>query len=282
MIFWGEKGTLTYSEWYTKSKSMSLKCRMCKDHFSNPYDLRMHSMVKHKGYRLQPLNAEYHKPVDPTGRLAEAGDVKAQHFLMLLSAHEKKERQRSLDPSRFDVACSRQIIFHCFLLTPEINLEKKSHLQDLCLSVVSLLTVTRPKPPLCALKTNFNVFPMKCSLNWFPHFVHLYILTLNCPKFHSLLGCCACAVQFGHFGITNHFQSTPIKVCQYLNIGKETKEKLQRVALEDYLTRCASCPEFTLNAVKIGWLPVPNATVEVRQVSAIQENDAQNVMEQEG
>ena len=34
--------------------------------------------------------------------------------------------------------------------------------------------------------------------------MHLYILTLNCPKFHSLSGCCMCAVQFGHFGKIDH------------------------------------------------------------------------------
>ena len=81
--------------------------------------------------------------------------------------------------------------------------------------MVSFVALIFPKPPLCALKTNFNVFPMKCSLNWFPHFVHMYILTLNFPKFHSLSGCCLCAAQFGHFGMTNHFSRDMGKIAIY-------------------------------------------------------------------
>ena len=45
---------------------------------------------------------------------------------------------------------------------------------------------------------------MKYPLNWFPHLVHLYILTMNRPKFHSFVILGVCALQFGHFGITLH------------------------------------------------------------------------------
>ena len=68
--------------------------------------------------------------------------------------------------------------------------------------MVSFVALIFPKPPLCALNTNCSVLSLKYSLNWFPHLVHLYILTLNRPKVHSLSDPCLCAVQFGHLGIT--------------------------------------------------------------------------------
>jgi hypothetical protein len=62
---------------------------------------------------------------------------------------------------------------------------------------------------------------------------------------------------------------------------KETKKKPLSVGLEDYSTRCVSCPGSTMSVMKIGWLPALNATVEARQVLGIQENYAQNALEQE-
>ena len=47
----GEKEMLIYRNWNTGS----FKCRMCKICFSNPNELRNHSMVKHKGHMLLPV-----------------------------------------------------------------------------------------------------------------------------------------------------------------------------------------------------------------------------------
>jgi hypothetical protein len=43
---------LTYKNRYGETTFVSFKCRMCKVYLSNPDELRMHSMVKHKGHML--------------------------------------------------------------------------------------------------------------------------------------------------------------------------------------------------------------------------------------
>ena len=50
--FWGEKGPLTCKNWHNGTMYVSFRCRMCKVCFSNPNELRMHSMVEHKGHML--------------------------------------------------------------------------------------------------------------------------------------------------------------------------------------------------------------------------------------
>jgi hypothetical protein len=43
---------LTYKHWYNEPVPVSFKCRMCKVVLSNPDELRMHSMVKHRGHMI--------------------------------------------------------------------------------------------------------------------------------------------------------------------------------------------------------------------------------------
>ncbi len=43
---------MTYKNRHNDMVFLSFKCRLCKTCLSNPYELRMHSMVKHKGHLL--------------------------------------------------------------------------------------------------------------------------------------------------------------------------------------------------------------------------------------
>jgi len=51
-IFGVEKGMLTHKNRHNETVFMTFNCRLCKVCFSNPYELRMHSMVQHKGHML--------------------------------------------------------------------------------------------------------------------------------------------------------------------------------------------------------------------------------------
>ncbi len=42
----------TYKDSHNEKGFVSFKCRMCKTRLSNPDELRVHSMVKHKGHML--------------------------------------------------------------------------------------------------------------------------------------------------------------------------------------------------------------------------------------
>jgi hypothetical protein len=51
-------GMLTYkNSRYNETVFVSFKCRLCKVYLSNPDELRMHSMVKHKGHMLLPVKS---------------------------------------------------------------------------------------------------------------------------------------------------------------------------------------------------------------------------------
>jgi hypothetical protein len=51
-IFGAEKGMLTHKNRHNETVFTTFNCRLCKVCFSNPYELRMHSMVQHKGHML--------------------------------------------------------------------------------------------------------------------------------------------------------------------------------------------------------------------------------------
>jgi hypothetical protein len=43
---------MAYKKGSYETKFVSLKCRLCKVSLSNPEELRIHSLVKHKGHML--------------------------------------------------------------------------------------------------------------------------------------------------------------------------------------------------------------------------------------
>ena len=43
---------LTYRRKYNETLMVSFKCRLCKAYLSTPDELRVHSMVAHKGHML--------------------------------------------------------------------------------------------------------------------------------------------------------------------------------------------------------------------------------------
>jgi hypothetical protein len=49
---------LTCKNSHNETVFASFECRICKLCFSNPYELRMHSMVKHKGHMLLSIKTD--------------------------------------------------------------------------------------------------------------------------------------------------------------------------------------------------------------------------------
>jgi hypothetical protein len=56
-VFWGMNRMMTYEKGSYETKFMSLKCRLCKVCLPNPEELRIHSMVKHKGHMLLSIKS---------------------------------------------------------------------------------------------------------------------------------------------------------------------------------------------------------------------------------
>jgi len=56
--FFGEKErNLIYKKRNNETTVMSFQCRACKVRLSSPYELRVHSMVKHKGHMLPAIES---------------------------------------------------------------------------------------------------------------------------------------------------------------------------------------------------------------------------------
>ena len=51
-FFWEKERNLIYKKRNNETTVMSFQCRACKVRLSSPYELRVHSMVKHKGHML--------------------------------------------------------------------------------------------------------------------------------------------------------------------------------------------------------------------------------------